>query len=82
MEFYNHRAQELIVDESEPLGTGQGPNPAGLLSAAVGHCVSSSRVYCPNRARVGVEGLETRVKAELVKCKQGYWRIAGIGVRI
>jgi uncharacterized OsmC-like protein len=81
-EFDDPRYAKLVVDEPEPLGTGEGPNPVRLLSVAVGHCMSSSLVYCLDKARVKVEGMETRVKMDLVKCEQGYWRIEGIGVKI
>jgi uncharacterized OsmC-like protein len=42
----------LIVDEMKPIGEGLGPNPTRLLSAAVGHCVSSSFLYCLSKVRV------------------------------
>lgn len=82
VEFDDPRYPRLVVDEPEPLGTGEGPNPVRLLSAAVGHCMGSSLVYCLGKARVKAEGIETRVRMELVKCEQGYWRIGGIGVKI
>jgi len=82
VEFDEPRYPKLIVDEEEPLGKGEGPNPVRLLSAAVGQCLSSSLIYCLDKARVKVNGLETRVNMELVKCEQGYWRIEGIGVKI
>jgi uncharacterized OsmC-like protein len=82
VEFDDPRYPKLIVDEPEPLGTGEGPNPVRLLSAAVGECISSSLVYCLDKARIGVEGLETRVRMELVKEEKGYWRIEGIRAEI
>lgn len=82
VEFDDPRYTKLIVDEPEPLGTGEGPNPVRLLSAAVGECISSSLVYCLHKARIGVEGLETRVRMELVKEEKGCWRIEGIRAEI
>ena len=82
VEFDDPSYSKLIVDEPEPLGKGEGPNPVRLLSAAVGHCMSSSLVYCLDKARVRVGGIETIVNMELVKCEQGYWGIEGIGVKI
>lgn len=82
VEFDDPRYPKLVIDEPEPLGTGQGPNPVRLLSAAVGHCMSSSLVYCLHKARVEAEEMETGVNMSLVKCEQGYWRIEGIAVKI
>lgn len=76
--FDDPRIPRLIVDETEPLGGGEGPNPVRLLSAAVGECISSSLLYCLDKARVGVEDLETTVRMELVKEGRGYWRIRGV----
>jgi uncharacterized OsmC-like protein len=82
VEFDDPRYPKLIVDEPEPLGTGEGPNPARLLSAAVGECIVSSLVYCLDKTRVGVEDLETRVRMELVKEKKGYWRISRVKAEV
>jgi uncharacterized OsmC-like protein len=82
VEFDSPQYPKLIVDEPEPVGNGEGPNPIRLLSVAVGHCIGSSLVYCLDRARVKVEELETKVNAELVKCEKGYWRVEKIGIKI
>ena len=72
----------LVVDEMKPLGEGVGPNPTRLLSIAVGHCVSSSLLYCLNKVRVKAKKLETTVKANITRNKEGYFRIASIDVQI
>jgi len=33
---------QLLVDESAPIGSGQGPSPDQLLLAAVANCMSAS----------------------------------------
>jgi uncharacterized OsmC-like protein len=82
VEFDDPHCPKLIVDEPEPLGTGEGPNPVRLLSAAVGECISSSLVYCLDKARIRVEDLETRIRMELVKEDNRYWRIEGIRAEV
>jgi uncharacterized OsmC-like protein len=72
----------LVVDEMKPIGEGLGPNPIRLLSIAVGHCVSSSLLYCLSKVRVKAKKLETTVKANVARDKEGYFRIAGIDVHI
>jgi uncharacterized OsmC-like protein len=82
VEFDDPRYPKLIVDEPEPLGSGEGPNPVRLLSAAVGECVSSGLVYCLDKAKVRIKRLETGVGMELVKEEEGYWRIKGVMVEV
>jgi uncharacterized OsmC-like protein len=73
---------ELIVDEIKPLGEDAGPNPTRLLSAAVGHCISSSLLFCLHKARVNVKDLETEVKANVVRTEEGYLRVRSLDVQI
>lgn len=73
---------ELVVDEIKPIGESTGPNPTRLLSAAVGHCVSSSLLFCLRKARVNVKDMETEVKANVVRNKEGYLRVRGLDVQI
>jgi uncharacterized OsmC-like protein len=73
---------ELIVDEITPIGENVGPNPTRLLSAAVGHCLSSSLLFCLRKARVGVKDLETEVKANLERNEEGYLRVTGLDAKI
>ena len=72
----------LVVDEIKPIGEGLGPNPTRLLSTAVGHCLSSSLLYCLSKAKVVVKKLETTVIADVKRNKEGYLRIAGLDVQV
>jgi organic hydroperoxide reductase OsmC/OhrA len=72
----------LVVDEMKPIGNGLGPNPTTLLSAAVGHCLSSSLLYCLSKANVKVKKLATTVQADIERNKEGYLRITGLAVQI
>lgn len=72
----------LLVDEVKPIGEGLGPNPVRLLSAAVGHCLSSSFLYCLRKARVDVKNVETTVKTSVWRNEQGHLRVKDINVEI
>ena len=82
VEFDVDGVPSLVVDEMKPIGKGFGPNPTRLLSAAVGHCLSSSLLYCLGKAKVKVRKLDTTVKADIERNKEGYLRIAGLDVQI
>ena len=73
---------ELVVDEIKPIGESTGPNPTMLLSAAVGHCVSSSLLFCLRKARVNINDMETEVKANVVRNEKGYLRVRSLDVQI
>ena len=82
VEFDGEGIPNLIVDEVKPLGESSGPNPTRLLSVAVGHCLSSSFLYCLQKARVVVDNLETTVKANVERNKEGLMRIEKLDVQI
>jgi uncharacterized OsmC-like protein len=72
----------FLVDETKPDGEGSGPNPPRLLAAAVGHCMSSSLIYCLKKARISVRDIETTVKTNLFHNENGNLRIRSIDVQI
>ena len=82
VEFDVEGVPSLVADEMKPIGKGLGPNPTRLLSAAVGHCLSSSLLYCLSKAKVKVKKLSTSVKANIERNKEGYLRITGLEVAI
>lgn len=82
VEFDIDGVPDLVVDEAKPIGEGLGPNPARLLSAAVGHCLSSSLLYCLRKAKIGVKKLDTTVKADIERNEDGYLRIVGVDAQI
>jgi uncharacterized OsmC-like protein len=73
---------DIVVDELAPVGEGTGPNPTRLLSVAVGHCLSSSLIYCLQKARVKIKNIKTTVRANVERNQQGYKRIKDIEVKI
>ena len=81
-EFDAEGIPDLIVDESKPIGESSAPNPTRLLSVAVGHCLSSSLLYCLAKARIPVVNLETTVKTTLGRNEQGYLRVKNLDVQM
>ncbi|MCW4005315.1 MAG: OsmC family protein [Candidatus Bathyarchaeota archaeon] len=81
-EFNVEGVPDLIVDEAPPLGGGAGPNPAQLLSVAVGHCMSSSLLFCLQRSRIKVKNLETTLNVNPTRNAEGRLRIKSIDVKL
>jgi uncharacterized OsmC-like protein len=81
-EFDAEGIPDLIVDELKPVGENSGPNPMRLLSVAVGHCLSSSLLFCLAKARIDVNDVETSVKATSEKNEEGHLRIKNLDVQI
>ena len=82
VEFDLKEIPPLLVDEGKPVGDGLGPNPVRLLSTAVGHCLSSSLLYCLRRSRVDVKNLETLVQASVGRNEEGRLRVKNIEVQL
>lgn len=72
----------LLVDESEPLGQRQGPNPSRLLAVAVGDCLSASLLFCLQKAKMEVKTIKTKVKGELTRNEKNRLRVGKIDVTI
>ena len=82
VEFDIDYIPNLLLDETKPDGNGSGPNPPRLLAAAIGHCLSSSLIYCLKKARIAVKGIETKVSADLFRNETGRLRIKSFDVQI
>lgn len=72
----------LILDETKPDGEGAGPNPPRLLAAAVGHCMSTSLIFCLKKARVRIQDIQTKVTTNLYRNEQKKLRIKNINLEI
>lgn len=72
----------LVVDEPPPLGEGKGPNPARLLAAAVGDCLSASLVFCLAKAKVELAGLRTRVVGSYRRNERNRLRLGALEVEL
>lgn len=82
VKFDKPQHPELIVDEPPPLGKDAGPNPARLLAAAVGDCLSASLLFCLSRSGMTVAGMKSEVHVELVRNEQRRLRIGKIDVKL
>jgi organic hydroperoxide reductase OsmC/OhrA len=82
VEFAEGEGRPLVVDELPPLGEANGPNPARLLAAAVGSCLSASLLFCLRKSRIEVADLSTTVEATIVRNARGRLRIGGLRVRL
>lgn len=82
VDFAAGEGPPLVVDELPPLGEANGPNPARLLAAAVGSCLSASLLFCLRKSRVEVSQLRTTVSGSIVRNERGRLRIGGIRVRL
>jgi len=80
--FAEGEGAPLVVDELPPLGEANGPNPARLLAAAVGSCLSASLLYCLRKSRVEVAELRTMVEGTIVRNERGRLRIGALRVRL
>jgi len=72
----------LVMDEPAPVGLNSGPNASKVLAAAMGNCLTASLLFCLEKARAEVGGIETRVNGVMRRNEQGRWRIAGVDVEI
>jgi uncharacterized OsmC-like protein len=75
-------AARVAVDEPPPLGDATGPNPAALLAAALGSCLSASLVFCLKKARIEPEGVTADVTARIVRNDRGRYRIGDVDVSL
>ncbi|MFH2050705.1 MAG: OsmC family protein [bacterium] len=73
---------EMLMDEPEPIGSNQGPNPSQILSAAIGNCLSASLMFCLKKARAEINGLKTKIKTKIIRTDKGRMRIGGSTVEI
>jgi uncharacterized OsmC-like protein len=72
----------LEVDEDPPLGCNSGPDPSRLLAVAVAHCMVSSLLFCLEKSRIGVKGIDARAKAYFGRNEENRLRINRIELKI
>jgi len=73
---------DLVTDEMPPIGAGEGPSPGMLLQAAIANCLSSSLLFCLEKARLEVKDLEAEVHATVGRNEEGRMRVQRVHVRL
>lgn len=71
----------IVADEPEPLGQGEGPNPARLLAASVANCLCASLLFALRKFNDNPSGLTATVSGTPER-QDGRWRIAHLQVRV
>ena len=72
----------LYGDETPPLGGGSGPNPAQLLAAAVGNCMSDSLLFALRKFKQQPEPIRTKVTATIDRNAEKRLRVQNIDVKL
>ncbi len=72
----------LITDEPEPLGAGAGPNPTGLLTAAVANCLGASLLFALRKFKNDPGSLRAVATARLVRTEDKRLRVGDIEVQL
>jgi len=72
----------LYGDETPPLGNGTGPNPAQLLAAAVGNCMSDSLLFAIRKFKQNPEPIQATVAATIDRNAENRLRVQTIDVKL
>jgi uncharacterized OsmC-like protein len=80
--FDKSQFADLLTDEPAPLGSDSAPNPARLLAAAVGNCLTASLLFCLSKAKLSPKHLGADVRVELVRNERKRLRIGRLDVTL
>lgn len=72
----------LTGDEPAPLGTGLGPSPVQLLSAAVGNCLSDSLLFALRKFKQAPEPMRCDVTSQVGRNPEGRLRVLGMRAQL
>lgn len=72
---------QMISDEPEPLGHGEGPNPSRLLGAAVANCLAASLMFAIRKYKGEPGKLHAKVIGDLERV-DGRWRVTHLHVEL
>ncbi|MEO8021662.1 OsmC family protein [Polaromonas sp.] len=72
----------LTSDEPMPLGTGLGPSPVQLLSAAVGNCLSDSLLFALRKFKQAPEPMRCDITSQVGRNPEGRLRVLGMTAQL
>ncbi|MDI1339403.1 OsmC family protein [Polaromonas sp.] len=72
----------LTGDEPAPLGTGLGPSPVQLLSAAVGNCLSDSLLFALRKFKQAPEPIRCDITSQVGRNPEGRLRVLAMTARL
>lgn len=72
---------EMMTDEPEPLGSGEGPNPSRLLAAATANCLAASLMFAIRKYKGDPGKVTATVKGHLERV-EGRWRVTSMDVEL
>lgn len=71
----------VLTDEPEPLGGGEGPNPSAMLAAAVANCLSASLLFALRKHKEDPGELTATVTGKVERVER-FRRVTGFDVQI
>ncbi len=74
--------EDLLVDETPPVGEGKGPNPSRMIAVAAANCLSASLLFCLFKNDPPAAGLNTSVTCNMIRNDKGRMRIGNLQVRL
>jgi uncharacterized OsmC-like protein len=72
----------LTGDEPAPLGTGLGPSPVQLLSAAVGNCLSDSLLFALRKFKQAPEPMRCDITSQVGRNPEGRLRVLAMTAQL
>ncbi len=72
----------LTGDEPAPLGTGLGPSPVQLLTAAVGNCLSDSLLFALRKFKQAPEPMRCDITSQVGRNPEGRLRVLGMTAQL
>lgn len=72
---------DLLSDEPEPLGQGEGPNPSRLLAASVANCLAASLLFAVRKFKEDPGEISATAKGFMTR-EDGRWRITKLEVSL
>ena len=73
---------KIVSDEPAPEGTSEGVSASMMLAGAVGHCLTSSLMFCMQKSRAQLKDLSTDVDLVMERNQKGRWRVKEIKVKL